>query len=447
MTTELSNKMNAVVEKALKKGAERAEIMVNRAQNFSLESNRGEISKYSLSGPESITLRIEKDSHFGASFCENWDEDSIDFMVNQSLEYSELKEKDTYSRIGKDASTKITGDLYDPSKEVVHETKEKIDFVLEMEKAIRNKGDDVKEVPYNGFGESISETFLVNSEGADCRASDKYFSCYTSALCEDSSSQALFYKSDLSRTFKGLDSEKCINYSYEEAKRILPGGPIPSGEYEVIFDLDEYQSLFGTFSLAFSGKGAMDKVNPFREKLGETVADTNLTIRDLPRFEKGFFKSYFDGEGVPTKDLTLFDQGVFKNFIHNTKTSQYFKQPNTGHASRPSRGVLGVSTHQVVIEPGKVEDEKLKSGKWLQIIRLQGLHSGTDAISGDFSLGAWGLLHYQGENGHRTDPYFYIEMPYGDMQPRLTIESHALKTQHKLIVTTREISDKNLRKH
>jgi PmbA protein len=50
-----------------------------------------------------------------------------------------------------------------------------------------------------------------------------------------------------------------------------------------------------------------------------------------------------------------------------------------------------------MISAGQDTEDHLFAGQTLEIIELQGLHSGTDPISGDFSLGANGFLHQDGQ--------------------------------------------------
>ena len=47
--------------------------------------------------------------------------------------------------------------------------------------------------------------------------------------------------------------------------------------------------------------------------------------------------------------------------------------------------------------PGATSDGDLTSTPYLEIFAFQGLHSGADAISGDFSFAASGVLHKNGE--------------------------------------------------
>ena len=66
-------------------------------------------------------------------------------------------------------------------------------------------------------------------------------------------------------------------------------------------------------------------------------------------------------------------------------------------ASRGPRSTLGVNLHQVEIAKGSADLTTLHSGEYLELTDLTGLHSGANAISGNFSFGASGYLCRDGE--------------------------------------------------
>ncbi|MFN8370913.1 MAG: metallopeptidase TldD-related protein [Bacteriovoracaceae bacterium] len=144
-----------------------------------------------------------------------------------------------------------------------------------------------------------------------------------------------------------------------------------------------------------------EKSNPFADKLDSKVAVSDLTIKDCPRYKSAFFHYDYDGEGVPTTDLTLIENGVLKSFYHNSVTARFFKTKSTGHASRSPKSALGVNGTIKVISAGKVNETDTLKGTYLELYSLDGLHSGANAVSGDFFIGASGYLC---ENGKRVKP-------------------------------------------
>jgi PmbA protein len=158
--------------------------------------------------------------------------------------------------------------------------------------------------------------------------------------------------------------------------------------------------IFGVFATMFSGKSAMDGVNPFREKIGQQVGIAGFSIKDSPQYADGFNYSTFDDEGNLRKEFSLIENGVLKSFYHNSATANFHKVSNNACGSRSPKGTLGVSGTQQVVSLGKATDEEVHKGRYLNIISLQGLHSGADPLSGDFSFGASGYLC---ENGNTLE--------------------------------------------
>ena len=104
------------------------------------------------------------------------------------------------------------------------------------------------------------------------------------------------------------------------------------------------------------------------------------------------FRSTFDDEGIACHALTLIDKGNLSNFLHNSATAKEMNQKNNARAGRGAKGSLGVSSTQLAFLAGNDTDQDVKANEYLEIVSLQGLHSGVDVISGDFSFGGSGFL-------------------------------------------------------
>ncbi len=132
------------------------------------------------------------------------------------------------------------------------------------------------------------------------------------------------------------------------------------------------------------------------EKIGKEIADSRLSIYDDPMYKPGLFKTPFDSEGYIGKEIALIENGAMANMLHNSVTAKYFKTENTYRAARSARGPLGVSGTTTVIKSSSA-DRDVRSGEYLEVLSMQGLHSGLNFMSGDFSFGASGYLCKDGE--------------------------------------------------
>ncbi len=395
MNNELKQNLEKIIEFAKKNGADSADAILNTGTSFSVSAQDGEIDKYKLSGSSVIGIRTIKDNKVGLSYTEAMDNESLEFAAKAAIENAINTDVDEYQKI----SIKSDGDLISESKFKKEDisTQEKIDFCLKLESEVQKRDKRVQAVPYNGLSEGESATYYLNSLGTFGFDTEYYTSCYTSALIHEGSDNSMHYHSSMGRKLADLNLEECVEESLLHASNWLGAQPIKTGAYDIIFTEDSLQTVLGSFGNMFSAKAAIEKTNPFAGKLGDKVAVEELSITDMPRYEKAFFHYEFDSEGVKREDLQLIENGKLNSFYHNSATANFYKTQTTGHASRGPKSAMGTGGTTKVIQPGKTSDSTITNGEYLEIHSLQGIHSGANAISGEFSFGASGYLCRDGK--------------------------------------------------
>ena len=113
---------------------------------------------------------------------------------------------------------------------------------------------------------------------------------------------------------------------------------------------------------------------------------------------------HFDAEGSPTYCKKIVEKGVLNTLLYNLKTAHKAGKTTTGNASKSGyTASVRVRPFTMYIEGGALTEDALlaKAGNGVYITALEGLHSGTNAVSGDFSLQSAGYLI---ENGKKTKP-------------------------------------------
>ncbi len=394
MKIDFQNTLESSIDKLKKLGADQCDVILSKGNSFSLSAQDGEIDKYKVSGSQVMGVRVIKDHKVGLAYTESLDEEAIEIASKAAIENAINSEVNEFEKI-----ENTEGNFHYPSEFVKDETttEEKIDFCLRLEDEVKKRDSRVQSVPYNGLSEVDSARYYLNSNGVFGYSSEYYQSCYTSALLQEAQKSGMHYHSSIGRSLKDLNIESCISESLTHASEWMKAESVSTGHYDIIFDGDAFSEILGCFSNIFSGKGAMEKTNPFAEKLGKEVASSEFTIRDLPKYKDSFFKSHFDSEGYLHHDLTLIENGVLNSFYHNTATANFFKTKTTGHAGRGAKSSLGISGTTKVISEGKTKDSEITNGEYLEVISLQGLHSGANAVSGEFSFAASGYLCQDGK--------------------------------------------------
>lgn len=387
--------MKDVIENILnicdKENLKEFDVLLSTGKTLSLSSQNGSLDKYSVSSTNVAGVRVIIDRKVGISYSEDFNQDALQTMVNKACELTEYMEPNEHqSIIGIVKEAHYENPKTYQKDETSLEEKTQLSLQLELEPKLRNK--NVISSPYNGYSEYDGQIFYGNSSGLLVSHKEKYFSCYTSALIHEGQKNSLYYESYQARTFKGLNSQYVIDESIKKAQDFLHSTPLPTKKYDCIFTPNAFSKFLGCYLSVFSGKSAVEGKTKLNGKIGEIIAHHEFTLMDCPQYQDGFSFIPFDSEGLMKREFTLIENGCLKTFAHNTATAKFLKTTTTASATRSPKGHLGVGLEQLVVLPGSSDEKALESTPYLSIVDIEGLHSGTNAISGDFSLKAKGYL-------------------------------------------------------
>jgi PmbA protein len=203
------------------------------------------------------------------------------------------------------------------------------------------------------------------------------------------------------KNWGSFEPEKIGADAARDAASKLGAKQVKSGKYKIAMKNEAFASLIGAYTSVILADSAQKGLSLLAGKLGEKIASDNFTLIDAPVYEEREIP--FDSEGVATYNKPVIECGVFKTFLHNLKTAAKDGVKTTGNASGGYRSPIKVSPKNLYLKPGNISRDELinQAGDGLYITELNGLHSGTSAVSGDFSLLAEGFVI---ENGKLTRP-------------------------------------------
>jgi PmbA protein len=386
------------INQVLDLGADACDIIVDSGESLSLSAYEGKIKKFQLSKTKILGVRAIKNKKIGLAYSESFDKDALLFAAKAALENAEYSDINEFEKVQINNQNNF---FHDESQIDPSTIEEKIEMVLKLESEVKRRDPRVQSAPYNGVSSSESKSYYMNSLGTYTELARSSISAHTSALIKEGENTSMHYAYVQARNLTALNIEQCIEESLEHASNWLTAKPVSTGRYDVVFSTETLSEIIGVFSSNFSAKDAIDKVNMWESKIGQSVAASSFTMIDSPLYKDAFTKYPVDSEGMVTKDLTLIENGILKSFYHNTSTANHFGLTSTGHAARGARSSLNVSATNWLILPGHSSESEVKDGTYLEIISLMGTHSGADSVSGEFSFGASGYLC---KNGIRVQP-------------------------------------------
>jgi PmbA protein len=169
----------------------------------------------------------------------------------------------------------------------------------------------------------------------------------------------------------------------------------------VVYDPRLSSSLIGHLSGAISGASVARRTSFLKDKLGQQILPSGVTVIDDPHRPRGFRSKPFDAEGLANAKRSLIDNGVLTTWLLDLRSARQLGLTSTGHAARGTSGPPSPAPTNLYMEPGALSPQALmadiKSG--LYITTLIGM--GVNGVTGDYSRGASGFWI---ENGALTYP-------------------------------------------
>ena len=388
-----------LLERAGRAGFDAAEVFVSEADEFETSVDRGEIIKYGASDSFNLGFRALLDGKSGCATTQVMDEDAIDMLIHAAMEGAQMSESPDpeFLYAGSDAYPKAPA----PSAEIEALTpRDKIEMARDLERMALAADPRVASCGYCGVETRDVRTHLVNTLGLNVSSHRRAIAAYVEPIAREGDATGASGGEALTADARGLDLAAMARNSAREACDFLNAAPVQSGGYPILLRGDMAAAILGTFAGVFSADTAQKGFSLLAGREGEQIAAPCVTLTDDPFRADRFYSRAFDAEGVCARRKHLIENGTLNTLMHNLKTAHKQGVESTGNAVRASAaGPIGVSASNLLIQPGAYTREKLIAAqdRALLITDLMGMHSGANAVSGDFSLGAKGYLIEGGE--------------------------------------------------
>ena len=180
----------------------------------------------------------------------------------------------------------------------------------------------------------------------------------------------------------------------------------------------------GDVSGALDADAIVKKGSILVDLIGQKVAADIVNIIDDGLMPKGLGSSPFDGEGVPTSRKEIISGGTLKSYLFDTYTGRKARTHSTGNARREHSSLPSIGPFNFYLQRGSASFDDIigsvKSG--LYLTNLMGF--GSNAVTGDFSLGGAGLWIENGKLSYPVEDHsrLLLSVPEGAVrQEYLTV--------------------------
>ncbi|MEA5094810.1 MAG: TldD/PmbA family protein [Sedimentibacter saalensis] len=375
-----------------KQGINDMEVFYSAGSSLSLKVFQKELDGYSLSESEGLGLRGMYNSKMGYSYTEKVDETSIDLLVKNIKENATVIDSDDEEYIFEGSKEYKKVDTFNPKLEEVEEA-EKIKFVKQLEEEAFKIDNRIQSVETCVYGDGYGETIMSNTKGLYLHDKSNIAYTYVVVVAKENEDIKTGMAYRTGNDFSKFNPKEIAEEAVKEALSMLGAKSVKSGDYPVVIRNNAAADLLEAFEGIFSAENVQKNLSLLKGKLNEQIGSEKFTLVDDPFMEGGLASRSFDGEGVASKYKKVVDKGVLKTYFHNLKTAKKDRVETTGNASKSSyKSSVGIAPSNLYVEKGEKTLEEIISSmdKGILITELQGLHSGLNSVSGDFSLAALG---------------------------------------------------------
>jgi PmbA protein len=386
---------------AMARPGEHIEAFVSRDAETDIRIYEGEVEHFVGAQTEGIGIRVIRDGRTGFAYAGVLDESAVAEVLAEARDNVQFGTPDEWAGLAEpDGVDVIEQDLWSDAL-AGYSTEGKIALAKELERLTLAVDPRIR-VDEATYADVASESAVSTTMGI--RRVGRENGCYVvvSTLADDGDETQTGFGFSVGRSPVEFDLAKAAKEASDRATRLL-GATKPSTKRTTIV-LDPYvtASFLGIISSTLNGESVAKGRSLFKDRLGENVANPIVTLVDDPTNSKAYTATDLDGEGLAARRNVLIDAGVLQKFVHSSYSARRVGTKSTGNAIRGGfKGTPGVGCLALQLLPGTRDQDALigdiDDGVLIQSV--SGLHSGVNAISGDFSAGASGLTISNGQLG------------------------------------------------
>ena len=396
-TNELQDLADRIVAQA--KPGEQIEAYVSRGGETSIRVYEGEVEHFVSAQSQSVGIRVIRDGRTGYAYAGTLDESVLYEVLADARDNVQFGTPDEFAGLATpDGVPIVKQELWNDAL-AAYPTEKKIALAKELE-TLTLAADARVRCDDSNYDDAYGETAFATTTGI--RAYGRENGCYVSVgtLADDGDETQTGFGFSVGRSPAEFDLPRAAREAADRATRLLGATKPQSKRTTVVLDPYVTAQFLRVLSSSFSGENVQKGRSFFAERMGEAVANPIITLIDDPTNPLAYSATELDGEGLAARRNVLIENGVLKMFLHSSYSARRGNTASTGNAVR-SGGTPGVSCLAMQLAPGTATQDELVAavddGVLVQMV--QGLHSGVNPISGDFSTGASGLAISNGKVG------------------------------------------------
>ena len=373
ITNENKKLAQWAMEFALKNGCQASRVSIYNGSSSSFEIRDMKMDRLQQASENSLVIHLFVDGRFGSFSTNRLDKKELESFIRNGIASTRFLAED---------KARTLPDSIQPDDKVT----------LAMNVCNEMMGKDPRIISVNSsYSDEKDFKYMVASNGFEGEASGSSFSLVASVSIKgEGDARPESYWFDSSLYYDKLIKEGLGTKALERVMRKLGQKKVASGKYQMVVDNMNSSRLLSPVIDALYGSSIQQKNSFLLDKIDQKVLGDKLTVIDEPHMVGTSGARYFDGEGVATKRMPVFENGILKTYYIDTYSANKMNMRQT--IASPS-----ILTMQM----GNKDTDGLIASVDRGIL-VTGFNGGnSNSTTGDFSYGVEGFLI---EKGKLTQP-------------------------------------------
>ena len=377
-------------------GISESQIQVSKSKSLSMSLFHHEMDSYTISEGQSVIACGIVDGKFGSCRTEELDSSAFDYLIKGIIESAKASEKEDKAELFAGSEKYHKKNVFNA---MLSETpiEKKIALIRDIENGLFAYDKKVSEVESVAYEEREVCSEFYNSHGLKLKQKSNYF--YVSAAADGKVGDEVKVAWDvhLGNDLAAFDPKAFVKGIGNKLLAKFGGVQCASGPYPTVLQNDVFSSLINYFVSSTSSDEVQRQSSFLIGKLDSKIAAKKVNISERPLTKNVFF-SYFDDEGVASQNKDIVKNGVLKTYLYNRETAKRGGVQSTGNGQWQG-DKIGIGYGNIFVKGSKKTFEEVIAPihEGVYITEIEGLGTGMNAQSGDFSCQAQGFMIREGK--------------------------------------------------
>ncbi len=434
-TAELSQILHDVLALARKHGATDAAVGVNHDSGFSVDVRMREVETVAFSEERGVGLTVYIGQRKGSASSNDTSPAALESMVSAAVEIARVSAADPCFGL---PERELKSEPY-PELDLYHPWNIKPPEAIEMALQCESHALDLDQRIANSDGVNVS-TYnychaFANSLGWEGIAHSSRHSISCSLIARQGELMQRDYDYTTARLATQLvPLEQLAASAVQRTVDRLGARKLKTQKAPVMFSSRLSSGLISSFIGAISGSSLYRKNSFLLDSIGKQVFPAGIRIHEQPQLLQALGSSPFDGEGVPTRNNVIVEDGRVCQYVLGCYSARRLGLKTTAN----SGGVYNLTVDPTA---GDFTEVLKQMDTGLLVTELMG--NGANGLTGDYSRGAsgfWvegGVIQYPVEEvtiaGNLKDMFLGIAAIGTDINPNSATRCGSILVEEMMV--------------